>query len=61
MPGFSTNQIHAGAAPDSATGARQVPIYQVSTSCLKLPDPHQIYTLPTVDTTESAGMAILIV
>lgn len=26
--GFDTLQIHAGAAPDSATGARQVPIYQ---------------------------------
>ncbi len=25
---FDTLQIHAGAAPDSATGARQVPIYQ---------------------------------
>ena len=31
MPGFDTQQIHAGAEPDSATGARQVPIYQVST------------------------------
>ena len=29
MPGFDTQQIHAGAEPDSATGARQVPIYQV--------------------------------
>ena len=26
--GFETLQIHAGAAPDPATGARQVPIYQ---------------------------------
>lgn len=26
--GFDTQQIHAGAAPDPATGARQVPIYQ---------------------------------
>ncbi|MEM6824672.1 MAG: O-acetylhomoserine aminocarboxypropyltransferase/cysteine synthase family protein [Pseudomonadota bacterium] len=26
--GFDTIQIHGGAAPDSATGARQVPIYQ---------------------------------
>ncbi|MDD9979659.1 MAG: O-acetylhomoserine aminocarboxypropyltransferase/cysteine synthase [Boseongicola sp.] len=26
--GFDTLQIHAGAAPDPATGARQVPIYQ---------------------------------
>jgi len=28
QPGFDTLQIHAGAAPDAATGARQVPIYQ---------------------------------
>ena len=28
MPGFDTLQIHGGAAPDPATGARQVPIYQ---------------------------------
>ncbi len=27
-PGFDTLQIHAGARPDPATGARQVPIYQ---------------------------------
>jgi O-acetylhomoserine (thiol)-lyase len=27
-PGFDTLQIHAGAKPDPATGARQVPIYQ---------------------------------
>ena len=27
-PGFDTQQIHAGAKPDPATGARQVPIYQ---------------------------------
>ncbi len=26
--GFDTRQIHAGASPDPATGARQVPIYQ---------------------------------
>ena len=26
--GFETLQIHGGAAPDPATGARQVPIYQ---------------------------------
>ncbi|MEM8804160.1 MAG: PLP-dependent transferase, partial [Pseudomonadota bacterium] len=26
--GFDTLQIHAGAAPDPATGARQTPIYQ---------------------------------
>lgn len=28
--GFETKQIHAGAAPDPATGARQVPIYQTT-------------------------------
>ena len=28
--GFETRQVHAGAAPDSATGARAVPIYQTS-------------------------------
>jgi len=27
-PGFDTLQVHAGAQPDPATGARQVPIYQ---------------------------------
>jgi O-acetylhomoserine (thiol)-lyase len=26
--GFNTRQIHAGASPDSATGARNIPIYQ---------------------------------
>ncbi|EPX86494.1 O-acetylhomoserine sulfhydrylase [Rubellimicrobium thermophilum DSM 16684] len=25
---FDTMQVHAGTAPDAATGARQVPIYQ---------------------------------
>lgn len=29
-PGFDTLAIHAGAAPDPATGARQVPIYQTT-------------------------------
>ena len=28
--GFDTLQIHAGARPDPATGARQVPIYQTT-------------------------------
>ena len=28
--GFDTQQIHAGANPDPATGARQVPIYQTT-------------------------------
>ncbi len=30
IPGFSTLAIHAGAAPDAATGARATPIYQTS-------------------------------
>ncbi|MCC5955116.1 MAG: aminotransferase class I/II-fold pyridoxal phosphate-dependent enzyme [Natronohydrobacter sp.] len=30
QPGFDTLQIHAGARPDPATGARQVPIYQTT-------------------------------
>ena len=29
-PGFETLCIHAGAAPDAATGARQTPIYQTA-------------------------------
>src|SRR6476620_6192166 len=29
-PGFSTLAIHAGAAPDPATGARATPIYQTT-------------------------------
>ena len=28
--GFETRQIHAGQTPDSATGARAVPIYQTT-------------------------------
>ena len=28
--GFDTLQVHAGAKPDPATGARQVPIYQTT-------------------------------
>ena len=28
--GFDTTAIHAGAEPDPATGARQVPIYQTT-------------------------------
>ena len=27
IPGFDTLAVHAGTAPDPATGARQVPIY----------------------------------
>ena len=30
IPGFSTLAVHAGAAPDAATGARATPIYQTS-------------------------------
>ena len=29
-PGFETLAIHAGAAPDEKTGARNVPIYQTT-------------------------------
>ncbi|WP_208353665.1 O-acetylhomoserine aminocarboxypropyltransferase/cysteine synthase family protein [Pseudaestuariivita rosea] len=29
-PGFDTLQVHAGSAPDPATGARQTPIYQTT-------------------------------
>ena len=29
-PGFATRAIHAGAAPDPATGARSTPIYQTT-------------------------------
>ncbi|QFU08642.1 Methionine gamma-lyase [Rhodobacteraceae bacterium THAF1] len=29
-PGFDTLQVHAGARPDTATGARQTPIYQTT-------------------------------
>lgn len=34
-PGFDTLQIHAGARPDPATGARQVPIYQTTAYVFK--------------------------
>jgi O-acetylhomoserine (thiol)-lyase len=33
--GFDTLQIHAGARPDPATGARQVPIYQTTASVFR--------------------------
>ena len=33
--GFDTTAIHAGAAPDPATGARQVPIYQTTAYVFK--------------------------
>ena len=31
--GFETRSIHAGAAPDAATGARNTPIYQTTSKC----------------------------
>ncbi len=33
--GFDTLQIHAGARPDPATGARQTPIYQTTAFCFR--------------------------
>ena len=42
--GFDTLQIHAGARPDPATGARQTPIYQ-STAFVSVSYTH--LTLPT--------------
>ncbi len=33
--GFETQQIHAGANPDPATGARQIPIYQTTAYCFR--------------------------
>jgi O-acetylhomoserine (thiol)-lyase len=33
--GFDTLQVHAGAAPDPATGARQTPIYQTTAYVFK--------------------------
>src|SRR3990170_4234982 len=30
LPGFNTLAVHAGAAPDAATGARATPIYQTT-------------------------------
>jgi O-acetylhomoserine (thiol)-lyase len=34
-PGFDTLQVHAGSAPDPATGARQTPIYQSTSYVFK--------------------------
>ena len=36
--GFDTLQIHAGARPDPATGARQVPIYQTTAYVFRAAD-----------------------
>jgi hypothetical protein len=33
--GFTTRQVHAGAEPDPATGARAVPIYQTTSYVFK--------------------------
>src|SRR5512144_1131370 len=54
---FETRQIHAGQAPDPATGARAVPIYQTTsftfrdtehaTNLCNLSEPGNIYTRVT--------------
>ena len=47
--GFDTLQIHAGAAPDPATGARQVPIYQSTAYVFKDADhAARLFTLQEV-------------
>ena len=64
--GFNTRQIHAGASPDPATGARALPIFQTASYVFKdadqaaarfgLTDPGQIYariTNPTTDALEA--------
>ena len=33
--GFATLQVHGGQEPDSATGARAVPIYQTTSYCFE--------------------------
>ena len=63
--GFNTRQVQAGTAPDPATGARALPIYQTAAYVFKdadqaagrfgLTDPGQIYariTNPTTDAVE---------
>ena len=65
QPGFETRAIHAGAAPDPATGARQTPIYQTTSfvfddvdhaaSLFNLQQPGFIYsrlTNPTISVLE---------
>jgi cystathionine gamma-lyase len=42
-PGFATRAIHAGQAPDPATGAVVVPIYQTSTFAQDAPGKHRGY------------------
>jgi O-acetylhomoserine (thiol)-lyase len=45
-PGFDTLAIHAGAAPDPATGARQVPIYQTASYVFKdVEEAQQLFNL----------------
>ncbi|MYT38279.1 bifunctional o-acetylhomoserine/o-acetylserine sulfhydrylase [Streptomyces sp. SID8356] len=68
---FETQQIHAGAAPDPATGARAVPIYQTSSFVFRdtqhaadvfsLVEPGNIYTRihnPTQDVLEQRIAAL---
>ncbi|WP_084996639.1 bifunctional o-acetylhomoserine/o-acetylserine sulfhydrylase [Streptomyces sp. S8] len=68
---FETQQIHAGAAPDPATGARAVPIYQTSSFVFRdtqhaadvfsLAEPGNIYTRihnPTQDVLEQRIAAL---
>ena len=70
-PGFDTLALHAGAAPDSATGARATPIYQTSSyvfddaehaaSLFNLQEPGFIYsrlTNPTVAVLEERIAAL---
>ncbi|GAA3706243.1 bifunctional o-acetylhomoserine/o-acetylserine sulfhydrylase [Streptomyces tremellae] len=68
---FETKQVHAGAAPDPATGARAVPIYQTSSYVFRdtrhaadlfsLAEPGNIYTRlhnPTQDVFEQRVAAL---
>ncbi|WP_405744934.1 bifunctional o-acetylhomoserine/o-acetylserine sulfhydrylase [Streptomyces sp. NBC_01525] len=68
---FETRQIHAGAAPDPATGARAVPIYQTTSFAFRdtqhaadlfsLAEPGNIYTRihnPTQDVLEQRVAAL---
>lgn len=70
-PGFETLALHAGAAPDSATGARATPIYQTSSfvfddaehaaSLFNLQEPGFIYsrlTNPTIAALEERVAAL---
>ncbi len=70
-PGFETLALHAGAAPDTATGARATPIYQTSSftfddaehaaSLFNLQEPGFIYsrlTNPTISVLEERVAAL---